>query len=181
MKTLGVFGSWRPQSRDSEYRIARKVGKVATKLGWTILTGGYSGIMEAACRGSVEAGGFPIGVTCPEIDSMLVHNQWVRERIQANSLPIRQATCLSQCQAVLFFPGRTGTAAELALATELRSKDILKTPIILIGNFWEPFFEWLESSNNMLAHKADKPSEKRLFVIASSIRDVMRYLSEVSN
>lgn len=178
MKTLGIFGSWRPQPNDPDYQLARQVGKLATRSGWRIATGGYSGIMEAASQGSVEAGGSPVGVTCPEIDVLLSHNTWVRERIQAVSLAERQAKCLSLCQAALFFPGRTGTVAELALAAELRSKGVLQFPIILMGNFWESFFTWLNYSNSLLAHSADEPSGKRLFMTVKSAEDAVQFLTD---
>lgn len=176
---VGIFGTWRPQPGDNIYNQAQRLGQIATLNGCQVLTGGYSGIMEAACRGAVDVGGIPIGVTCPEIDSVLSPNPWVREEIKARNITERIAIALEMSTITIFFPGRTGTASELALATELRSKGVLKFPIILIGNFWEPFFNWLKSSNRNLCYGEDEENNE-IYSIVDNIEDTLHIL-EVMN
>lgn len=178
IQRVGIFGSWRPKPTDNDYLLARETGKLATAGGWQVLTGGYSGVMEAASRGSVEAGGRPVGVTCPEIDRLLSPNQWVRELQPAPNLVQRQAQCLALIDAAIFFPGRTGTAAELAQATELRAKGVLTRPLILVSSFWEGYFAWLAESNNRLPHSSDEEPAKRLFVTVSTAAEAIHQLME---
>lgn len=178
---VGIFGSWRPIATDNDYRLARETGRLATTAGWQVVTGGYSGIMEAASRGSVEAGGSPIGVTCPEIDRLLHHNQWVRELQPAPNLIQRQARCLALIDAAIFFPGRTGTAAELAQAAELRSKGVLTRPIILVSSFWEGYFEWLAQSNSRLIYSADEEPANQMFIAVSTAEEAITILKETKN
>ncbi len=139
---IAIFGTWRATPNDALYESARALGEKLTQLGCRIVTGGYAGVMEAACRGSAEAGGCPIGVTCPDIDALLPANQWIRERICTHTVPDRLSTMFRLSQAVVFFPGRGGTFTELALGAELREKGKLRFPLILMGDFWLPFFEW---------------------------------------
>lgn len=175
---VGIFGSWRPLPGDADYELARTIGKLVTEDGWQVVTGGYSGIMEAASRGSVEAGGSPIGVTCPEINCFLKANQWVRELQSAPNLAQRQAQCLALIDAAIFFPGRTGTAAELAQAVELRSKGILTRRIILISSFWEGYFDWLDQSNKKLVYSADEGNKREMFIVASTADEAINALKE---
>jgi len=174
---VGVFGTWRAQPGDELYSFAHEVGYLVTQKGFQIVTGGYSGVMEAACRGSVEAGGKPIGVTCPEIDALLPANEWVYDEIKSQNIAERTYRCMELCDVTIFFSGRTGTVCELAMAAELRSKGLLKQPIILMGNFWESFFHWLSSSNSKLDYSLD--SERvEVYKVASSPNEALLLITQ---
>jgi len=152
---VGIFGSWRPLEGDPIYELARQVGIVLAERGHQIITGGYSGVMEAASRGAKEGGGVSIGVTCPEIDTLLPHNPWLTQRISASDITERLSTSLRLIDAAVFFPGRAGTVSEIALASELRRKGIIHFPLILIGDYWLSFFRWMETIGSSLPYSQD--------------------------
>jgi uncharacterized protein (TIGR00725 family) len=152
--TIGVFGSWRAAEGDPIYSLAVEYGRALAAAGQSVLTGGYSGVMEAACRGASEAGGTTIGVTCPEIDRLLPVNRWVTEEIKAKDLQERLATSLRRIDAAIFFPGRTGTITELAFALELREKGILRYPLFLPCDYWDGFLHAHAAVNKQLPYPA---------------------------
>lgn len=134
---VGIFGGWRPLEGDPLYIHALGYGRALGAAGHRVLTGGYSGVMEAASRGVVESGGQAIGVTCPEIDRLLPVNPWVTEEVKAKDIQGRLAECFRRIDVALFFPGRSGTATELVFALELREKGILRQPLFLSDDFWD--------------------------------------------
>jgi len=149
---VGIFGTWRACDGDRIYTRALQCGQVLAAAGKTVLTGGYSGVMEAASRGAVEAGGKAIGVTCPEIDKLMPANPWVTTRIPAKDLQDRLAIAFRMVEAAIFFPGRAGTMAELSLALELREKGTLRYPILLSCNFWDGFLQACDATANELPY-----------------------------
>ena len=81
MKQITVFGSSKPQPGDRDYDQALSLGKMLGQAGYTVLTGGYIGTMEAISRGAAEYGGYVIGVTCDEIESWrpVKPNSWIHQ------------------------------------------------------------------------------------------------------
>ena len=63
-RSVAVFGSSEPAEGDTLYDTARRLGGLLARCGYRVVTGGYGGVMEAACRGAREAGGATVGVTC---------------------------------------------------------------------------------------------------------------------
>ena len=169
---IQICGSWRPQSNSKWYKIAYDLGQSLTKAGHSILTGAYSGVMEAATKGSADTGGKPIGVTCPEIDAILEPNAWIKQIIKAESLPARLCKCLEIADAIIFLPGRAGTASELALAAELRNKGLLDKPLILYTDFWAGYFKWFEGVAQNLDMPADDCQPKS-HVVVSTIEEAV--------
>ena len=62
-RIAAVFGAYAPLPGEADYELAREVGHAAAAAGWTVMNGGYAGVMEASARGAKEAGGRVIGVT----------------------------------------------------------------------------------------------------------------------
>jgi predicted Rossmann-fold nucleotide-binding protein len=92
---VSVFGGARANPGDDLYNDALTLGGMLARAGHTVLTGGYSGSMEAISRGAAEAGGHVIGVTCDEIENWrpMRPNAWVKEEIRLATLPDRQSGC----------------------------------------------------------------------------------------
>jgi uncharacterized protein (TIGR00725 family) len=149
---VGVFGTWRSQPDDPICVRAVLYGKALAEAGHAVLTGGYSGVMEAANRGAAEAGGRSIGITCPEIDRLLPPNRWISERIPEPDLLARLATCFRMIDAAVFFPGRSGTITELSLAIEMREKGLLSRPVYLACDYWDGFLRAHQAANEALPY-----------------------------
>ena len=63
IKKITIFGSSQPKLSSETYEDARKIGFAIAKAGWTVINGGYGGVMEASALGAKEAGGATIGIT----------------------------------------------------------------------------------------------------------------------
>jgi uncharacterized protein (TIGR00730 family) len=136
-----VFGSALPKPGEIDYQEAQRLGEILAKDGHTVLTGGYSGTMEAVSRGAAEAGGHVIGVTCAEIErwrSSIAANAWVKEEWRRPTLQDRLMTLIDSSEAALTLPGGVGTLLEVMMMwNRLIIKAILPRPLILIGPGWK--------------------------------------------
>jgi uncharacterized protein (TIGR00725 family) len=151
-----VFGSAMPKPGEEAYRAAEKLGKILANDGHTVLTGGYSGTMEAVSRGAAEAGGHVIGVTCLEIEnwrSSISANAWVKEEWRRPTLQDRLAVLIDNCEAALALPGGVGTLLEvLMMWNRLIIKSIPPRPLILIGPGWKTTLQsFLEQQGQYVA------------------------------
>ncbi|GAB4542429.1 MAG: hypothetical protein Kow0063_34380 [Anaerolineae bacterium] len=137
---ISVFGSSAPQPGSADYEVARDLGRRLARAGFTVQTGGYVGVMEAASRGANEAGGHVIGVTCTQIEEYrpLKPNPWVKEEIQHPTLRERVLYLVDHCDGIVVMPGGIGTLSELALAWSfIQVGEIPPKPIIPVGGLWQ--------------------------------------------
>ena len=132
-RVAAVFGSARVVEGDDEYRVAHAMGSELASAGWAVMTGGYSGAMEAASRGAHEAGGHVIGVTVTSWDSVV--NGWVREERPTPDLHDRLRELMS-ADALIAVGGGIGTLTEVGLAWNLLQKGHTDVPLILVGDTW---------------------------------------------
>ncbi len=135
-----VFGGSQPRPGDPIYQGAIRLGALLAKAGYTLLTGGYIGTMEALSRGAAEAGGHVIGVTCDQIEAWrpVKANPWVTEDWHYASLKERIFALIENSNACLALPGGVGTLAEITLTWNLLITHILPPrPLILIGSGWQ--------------------------------------------
>jgi len=138
--TISVFGSSSPQPGSADYEAARDLGRRLAQAGFTVQTGGYRGVMEAASRGANEAGGHVIGVTCGQIEDVLPlkANVWVKEEIRHPTLRQRVLYLVEYCDGIIVLPGGIGTLSELALAWSLvQVHEVPAKPIIPVGGLWQ--------------------------------------------
>lgn len=135
-----VFGGSHPKPEDAAYEQALKLGKLLGLAGYTVLTGGYMGTMEAISRGAAEFGGHVIGVTCDEIETWRSSkpNLWVQEEMRFPSLRQRLYALIDECDAAIALPGGVGTLAEIAtMWSQMQVSDSQPRPLILIGSGWQ--------------------------------------------
>ncbi len=114
-KIIGVIGG--SQCNDQDYAAAEKVGKLIAQSGGSVICGGLTGIMEAACKGATGAGGVTIGVL-PGND--------VRDANPFVNIPIatgmgigRNIVIIRTAQVLIAIDGRYGTLSEIAFAMQL--------------------------------------------------------------
>ncbi len=138
-KIISVFGSSGPQAGSVDYEIARQVGNLLAQVGYTVQTGGYSGVMAAASQGASEAGGHVIGVTSSQIEQYrpVPPNQWVVEEKKFKTLRERLFYLIDHCDGAIVMPGGVGTLAELSLIwCSVQVGEIAPRPIVLFGEMW---------------------------------------------
>ena len=111
---LAVLGPSR--SRPELDRVAEQVGAEAARSGWVVLTGGGRGVMEAACRGAVRAGGLTVGVLPVATPSGGYPNPWVRIPIFTGAGSARNAFNVLSARTCVAIGGGPGTLSEIALA-----------------------------------------------------------------
>lgn len=179
VKSVGVFGTWRASAGSALYQQAYELGRAAAESGLIVVTGGYSGVMEAASRGAFDRGGTAIGVVCPELNAQLSPNPYLTEVIQERNLLRRTARCLEMSEMMVFFPGRTGTAGELMLALDLVSKGVKEPPLILWGSFWETFLEALSESNSTLQLPSDGENMRILYKVVHEPSEALTFMQLV--
>jgi len=174
---ISVFGGSQPKEGDQAYTEAMELGRLLAQSGYTVLTGGYIGTMEAVSRGASEAGGHVIGVTCDDIESWrpVKPNQWVKEEIRRKSLMDRLQVLVQECDAALALPGGAGTLTEIALMWNLMTVESRhRSPLILIGSGWQSTFDqfFMQLDGYMSA------AQKELLLFADDIHTAVEILKK---
>ena len=144
MKYVTVFGGSRTNPGENDYEQALQLGRLLGEAGYTVLTGGYIGSMEAVSRGAAESGGHVVGVTCDEIEAWrpVQPNRWVQQEKRFATLRQRLFALIDECDAALALPGGPGTLTEIAMTWNLLLvQAIPPRPLILIGAGWANTFE----------------------------------------
>lgn len=135
-----IFGSALPREESEQYRLAYDLGKALAGAGFTVATGGHSGVMEAASLGASEAGGPVIGVLAQSMSRKA--NRWVGRRIVVDDWEKRLQKLIEIGAGYVALNGGTGTLVELAVAWEMMAKRIIPCrPLVALGDFWQPVVE----------------------------------------
>lgn len=140
-RAVAVFGSSQTEPGSVEWEEAHRAGARLASEGFTVITGGYGGTMEAVSRGAAEAGGHVIGVTAPILFPQRSEaNPYVQEVIEASSLANRIDIMMQRSSATLALPGSIGTAAELLISWNtnhiLRRAGAVRRISVAVGPGW---------------------------------------------
>jgi uncharacterized protein (TIGR00730 family) len=151
-----VFGSARIKSGDPHYELARKMGAAIARLGFTVITGGGPGIMEAANRGAKEAGGRSVGCTI-ELSSEQPTNAYLDRCVRLHYFFVRKTLLVKYSYAFVVMPGGAGTLDELFEAlTLIQTTKINNFPIVIMGiDYWKELLHFIETmaQRGMIAAK----------------------------
>src|SRR5213595_1103185 len=140
-----VFGSARIKPDDPHYELALKMGAAIARLGFTVMTGGGPGIMEAANRGTQEAGGRSVGCTI-ELPSEQPTNAYLDRCVRMHYFFARKTLLVKYSYAFVVMPGGSGTLDELFEAlTLIQTGKIKNFPIVIMGtNYWKELLHFIE-------------------------------------
>jgi uncharacterized protein (TIGR00730 family) len=141
-----VFGSARFKEDHPYYVLGREVGRELARAGFTVMTGGGPGIMEAANRGAKEVGGRSVGCNI-ELPAEQKPNPYLDRWITFHHFFVRKVMLVKYSYAFIALPGGFGTLDEIfETATLVQTGKIREFPIVLVGHdFWEPLVEFLRS------------------------------------
>lgn len=154
-----VFGGAHPKNGETAYEEAYDLGRLLGKSGYTVLTGGYIGTMEAVSKGVNETGGHVIGITCDEIEKWrsIRKNAWVQEELHYPTLRERLYALLEQCDAAIALPGGVGTLAEICMLwNHLIIAAFPPKPLIVIGDAWKTVIKEFLSEFEGYVHAHDQ-------------------------
>jgi hypothetical protein len=140
-----VFGSARIKPEDPHYELARKMGAAIARLGFTVMTGGGPGIMEAANRGAKEAGGRSVGCNI-ELPYEQASNTYLDLSVRMHYFFVRKALLVKYSYAFVVMPGGAGTLDELFNAlTLIQTGKIKNFPIVIMGtDYWKELIDFIE-------------------------------------
>jgi uncharacterized protein (TIGR00730 family) len=139
-----VFGSARFKDNHPSYALAREVGSRLARAGFTVMTGGGPGIMEAANRGAKEVGGRSVGCNI-ELPQEQKPNPYLDHWITFRHFFVRKVMLVKYSYAFIAMPGGFGTLDEIfETATLIQTGKIQGFPLVLMGQeFWSPLLDFL--------------------------------------
>ena len=167
---VAIFGSARTPPDSPFYAAAQETAALLTRAGFTVITGGGPGIMEAANRGAFEADGISIGCNI-ELPFEQAPNPYQTRSLKFKYFFVRKTMFVKYSNAFVIFPGGFGTLDELFEAlTLIQTRKINDFPVILYGSeFWAGMHQWLKGTilaskyigaeDRGLLHLTDSPSE----------------------
>lgn len=176
---ISVFGGSLAIQGEPDYEEGMKLGKMLAQSGYTVLTGGYMGTMEAVSKGAAEAGGHVIGVTCDEIENWrpLGPNRWIQEEIRSSTLVERLNTLIRECDAAVALQGGIGTLTEISLMWTLMSiNSISDRYLILVGKSWRETLTSIIRNHN----KYIGAENKQLLAFADDVENAIRIIEGIS-
>ena len=174
---VSVFGSARTPPGTAEYELAREVGRRLGLAGFTVITGGGPGAMEAVNRGAAEAGGFSVGLGI-ELPFEQGLNPWVDLGVNFRYFFARKTMFIKYSQAFICLPGGFGTLDELFEAlTLVQTKKVTKFPVVLFGSdYWGGLYDWI--AKTVQAEGKISPHDLDLLHVTDDIDDAVRVVQE---
>ncbi len=174
--SVTVFGSARFTENHPFYEVARTMGREIAKLGFTVITGGGPGIMEAANRGAKEAGGRSIGcnIVLPKEQKP---NKYLDRWVNIDYFFIRKVLLTKYSYAFVVMPGGFGTLDEFFEAiTLIQTGKTMRFPVILMGKaYHEALYKYIQ---NMVVEKTINPDDAELFLLTDSVTEAIEHINK---
>lgn len=179
-KPVSIFGSARMGFDHSIYQEATKLSSLLAKAGFSIITGGGPGVMEAANKGAFEAGGRSVGLNI-KLPNEQRTNKYVKESESFSFFFTRKVMLEFSSRVYVFFPGGYGTLDELfEMVTLIQTHKIKPIPILLINRaFWQPLVNWLETVVCQKDHAIDK-KDLEIFHLVDTADEAYKYIKDIS-
>ncbi|MBU4121127.1 MAG: TIGR00730 family Rossman fold protein [Proteobacteria bacterium] len=176
-RAVSIFGSARTQPDDPYYQKAELLARLLAEKGFGVITGGGPGIMEAANKGSAEAGGQSVGMNI-RLPLEQKPNPYANISIDYKYFFIRKVMFIKYAMAYVIMPGGFGTMDELFEAiTLIQTKRIKCFPVILMGSeYWKGLFDWLKKT--MLRDNKISPADMELFQIIDDPAEVVKHIQK---
>jgi uncharacterized protein (TIGR00730 family) len=169
-----VFGSARTKETDPHYQLARKMGTAIAELGFTVMTGGGPGIMEAANRGAKDVGGRSVGCNI-ELPHEQAANPYLDRFVTLRHFFVRKTMLGKYSYAFVVLPGGFGTLDEMFEALTLIQTGKLKDfPVILMGaEYWREQVAMIQkmASAGMISNE-----DLRLLYVTDSVEEAVNFL-----
>ena len=144
-KIVTIFGGSKCDENCVEYEHARTVGRLLAEAGYTICTGGYLGVMEAASRGARERGGRVLGIVMNQFKAE--PNRNLTDKVASAHFYERLQNLITRSQGFIALRGGMGTVTEVSLVwNKLQTGVLDPRPLVLLGDCWPPLVRaWQEN------------------------------------
>jgi hypothetical protein len=179
-KAVSIFGSARTSRDDPQYAHARRVARALGAAGWSIITGGGPGIMEAANHGARDAGVPSIGLDI-ELPREQAMNPFVDIGLTFHYFFARKVMFVRYASAFVALPGGFGTLDELfEVATLRQTQKIRHFPIVLVGSdYWRGLADWLRDP--VLGEGKIKPEDVDSLQVVDEPSEVLAIVEDVEH
>lgn len=172
---ITVFGSARFDEQHEYYAAARELGKRIAGLGFTTMTGGGPGIMEAANRGAFENDGMSIGCNI-KLPFEQKANPFVHKTVTFEHFFTRKVLLVKYSYAFIIMPGGFGTMDELfETLTLIQTKTIHNFPVVLYGKeYFQPLMDYIQL---MIDNKTVSAEDIKLLLLTDDMDEAMQHIS----
>jgi len=172
------WGSARTTPSDDYYKEAEELAAKLSKKGFSIISGGGSGIMEASNVGAYKVGGKSVGLNI-ELPFEQKLNPYTTESLNFDFFFSRKVMLTFASEVYVYFPGGFGTLDEFfEIITLIQTKKIERIPVILYGkDYWEPLVRFFEQ-NLLKKFETICPEDMELFYVVDSIDEAMKYINK---
>jgi uncharacterized protein (TIGR00730 family) len=174
-----VFGSARFGENYRYYHLAREMGAELARAGFTVMTGGGPGIMEAANRGAKEAGGRSIGCNI-RLAREQSPNRYLDQWITFRYFFVRKVMLVKYSYAFVALPGGFGTLDEIfETATLIQTVKIRSFPLVLMGKeYWQPLIDFM--STKMVKEGTIDQADLDRFIITDSPQQAVESITKIA-
>ena len=176
-RIVTIFGGSKCVESDTEYGQAQRVGSLLAQAGFTICTGGYLGVMEAASRGAREAGGRVLGIVMNQFKHE--PNRFLTDKVATPHFYERLQRLIERSVGFVAIRGGMGTVTELSLVwNKIQTRVIDPRPLVLLGECWPPVVEqWQRylavSENDIRALDFANTAEEAVEIINTKTQGVV--------
>ena len=172
-----IFGSARVREGDAPYEQARATARLFAEEGWSVVTGGGPGVMEAANRGAKEGGGLSVGfnIQLPHEQSS---NPYLDIALTFRHFYVRKTMFVKAAEGFIVFPGGFGTVDELFEAlTLIQTGKVLHFPVVLFDtDYWAELLDWIKGE--LLDDGMISPEDLDLLFVTDDLEEVLARVTE---
>lgn len=174
---VSFFGSARATLGDNSYKDAEELARRLSKKGFAVVTGGSSGIMQAANKGAFEAGGASVGLNI-NLTDVQNYNPYLTQKFGFDHFFVRKVMLTYASEVYVYFPGGFGTLDELfEIITLVQTKKIRKVPIVLFGkDYWAPLLGFIEKTIYQ-DHSAIDKEDMTLYTLVDSVDEAYEFIT----
>ena len=172
---ISMFGSARVQPGEPLYEKTVELSRALSQAGFSVITGGGPGLMEAGNKGAFENGGESIGLHI-HLPMEQKNNPYMNVKSEFRYFFIRKLMFIKYALAYVALPGGYGTMDELCEALVLIQTHRIKPfPIVLFGTeFWSGLIEWFK--NQMVTNKYCNEEDLDLFIVTDDVKEVVSHI-----
>lgn len=175
--SVSIFGSARLKADNKYYKLAFAISELLSNSGYSIVTGGGGGIMEACNKGAYQGNSFSVGLNIALPGEML-NSAYQDISLRFRHFFTRKVMFVKHAAAYVALPGGYGTLDEVSeILGLIQTRKTRRIPVILVHKaFWQPLIDWFE--NTLLAQKMVDKEDLELYSFAETPDDVLEIIQK---